>query len=52
MKGQVIPLEECSSQQLYGKVKVFINGNWIGIPAGDPHELYLYIKDKKLPRYY
>ena len=26
---------------------IMSNGNWIGIPAGDPHELYLYIKDKK-----
>jgi len=31
---------------MYEKVKVFINGSWIGITE-TPHELYLMLKDKK-----
>ena len=47
LAGKLKSLEECTADELYGKVKVFINGNWVGIPLDDPHELYLYIKDKK-----
>jgi len=35
-----------SSQELYNKVKVFINGAWVGI-TDNPEELYLMLKDKK-----
>ena len=32
--------------KLYNKVKVIINGNWIGI-TNTPDKFYLYLKDKK-----
>ena len=31
---------------MYKKVKVFINGAWVGI-SNEPQELYLMLKDKK-----
>lgn len=39
-------LDDCVHEELYEKVKVFINGNWMGI-SQKPYELYLYLKDKK-----
>jgi DNA-directed RNA polymerase II subunit RPB2 len=39
-------LDDCIHEELYEKVKVFINGNWMGI-SQKPYELYLYLKDKK-----
>ncbi len=44
--NDIIKLEECDSNQLFEKVKVFINGNWIGI-AKNPLELYNSLKEKK-----
>ena len=38
--------ESLTSTDMYGKVKVFINGSWVGI-TDSPHELYLMLKDKK-----
>jgi len=35
-----------SNKELYNKVKVFINGAWVGI-TNNPEELYLMLKDKK-----
>ena len=35
-----------SSHELYNKVKVFINGAWLGITE-EPHELFLSLKEKK-----
>jgi len=35
-----------TSEMIYDKVKVFINGAWIGI-SDNPEELYLMLKDKK-----
>ena len=35
-----------NDEELFGKVKVIINGNWIGY-SDDPMELYQYIKTKK-----
>ena len=35
-----------SSHELYDKVKVFINGAWLGITE-EPHELFLNLKEKK-----
>jgi len=32
--------------ELYGKVKVFVNGTWVGV-CENPHELYESMKDKK-----
>jgi DNA-directed RNA polymerase beta subunit/intein/homing endonuclease len=38
--------ESLTSKDMYERVKVFINGSWIGI-SDSPHELYLMLKDKK-----
>jgi DNA-directed RNA polymerase II subunit RPB2 len=38
--------EQITSIDMYDKVKVFINGAWIGI-TDSPQELYLMLKDKK-----
>ena len=38
--------EQIKSIDMYDKVKVFINGAWIGI-TDSPQELYLMLKDKK-----
>jgi DNA-directed RNA polymerase II subunit RPB2 len=42
----VIPIDSVTSQDMYKKVKVFINGAWVGI-SHNPQELYLMLKDKK-----
>ena len=39
-------LEECTPEQLHGKVRVLINGVWIGV-TDTPQELYRDLKDKK-----
>jgi len=38
--------ENLTSVGMYNKVKVFINGSWVGITE-NPQELYLMLKDKK-----
>jgi DNA-directed RNA polymerase II subunit RPB2 len=38
--------DKLSSFDMYDKVKVFINGSWVGI-TDSPQELYLMLKDKK-----
>jgi DNA-directed RNA polymerase II subunit RPB2 len=38
--------EQITSIDMYDKVKVFINGAWVGI-TDSPQELYLMLKDKK-----
>ena len=45
-KDHIIPIEELKQSELFGKVKVFINGSWIGI-ARDPENCYRELKDKK-----
>jgi DNA-directed RNA polymerase II subunit RPB2 len=42
----IIKLEDGQSSDFYEKIKVFVNGAWVGI-AKDPMELYLQMKDKK-----
>ena len=37
---------EITAKDMYEKVKVFINGSWVGI-TNEPQELYLMLKDKK-----
>jgi DNA-directed RNA polymerase II subunit RPB2 len=37
---------ELTSYDMYDKVKVFVNGAWVGI-TNSPQELYLMLKDKK-----
>ena len=39
-------LNEFDYEQLYGKIKLIINGNWIGI-VDKPYEFYKYLKNKK-----
>jgi DNA-directed RNA polymerase II subunit RPB2 len=36
-----------TSEMIYDKVKVFINGTWVGI-SDNPEQLYLMLKDKKI----
>ena len=40
------PLENFTFEELYGKVKVIVNGNWLGT-VDDPYKFYLYMKEKK-----
>ena len=42
----VIPIDSITSVDMYKKVKVFINGAWVGI-SNEPQDLYLMLKDKK-----
>jgi DNA-directed RNA polymerase beta subunit len=42
----VIRVDTADPKELHGKVKVFINGTWIGV-SNDPMELYRDMKDKK-----
>jgi len=44
----IIPVdsESIKSTDMYSKVKVFINGVWVGITE-EPNDLYLMLKDKK-----
>ena len=46
VEDSIINFDEISHDILYKSVKVFINGNWIGI-AKNPEELYYSLKDKK-----
>jgi len=45
---EIIPIHELqsSSHDMYDKVKVFINGSWVGL-TNEPEELYWMLKDKK-----
>ena len=42
----IVDIETLSSSELFDKVKVFINGTWIGI-TNEPFELYSMLKEKK-----
>lgn len=42
----IVQIDNISSSDMYDKVKVFINGAWVGI-TNDPQELYLMLKEKK-----
>ena len=43
----ILTVEELKPIELYDKVKVFINGCWVGITKDDPIKLYLLLKDMK-----
>jgi DNA-directed RNA polymerase II subunit RPB2 len=43
----IMTVEELKPIDVHDKVKVFINGSWIGITKGDPIQLYLLLKDMK-----
>jgi DNA-directed RNA polymerase II subunit RPB2 len=42
----ITPVTDVSSEQLFGKVKVIVNGCWVGI-SDTPYEFYLSLKEKK-----
>ena len=42
----ILTVEDTPPKIMYGKVRVFINGAWVGVTE-TPQELYLDIKDKK-----
>ena len=47
VRPHILSVEEAKSPtELYEKVKVFVNGSWVGV-AYNPMELYLNLKDKK-----
>jgi DNA-directed RNA polymerase II subunit RPB2 len=46
IEKEITLLEDLQPNEMYDKVKVIINGNWIGITKS-PNKLYLYLKDKK-----
>jgi len=43
----IIPIERLSEKELYNKIKLFINGSWIGIVKDDPYLFYSSLKNKK-----
>ena len=46
IENDILKLEDMSTNDLYNKVKVFVNGAWIGI-TNNPMELYIDLKNKK-----
>ena len=46
LEDRIIHIDTLRPEELYSKVKIIINGNWIGI-AKDPYELFLFLKQKK-----
>jgi len=46
LEDKIINIDDKTPFQLYDKVKVIINGNWIGITE-EPYELFLFLKEKK-----
>ena len=47
IEPHVVKIDTLSPEELFDKVKVFINGNWIGI-TNNPYEFYHYLKDKNI----
>ena len=46
VKPDIISVDDVKQKDLYNKVKVFINGAWVGV-SNDPIQLYKNMKDKK-----
>lgn len=46
VRPHILSVEEALPSELHGKVKVFINGSWVGV-SKDPTALYNDMKDKK-----
>ena len=46
VKPHIVPIEKAEPKDLFGKVKVFVNGTWLGI-SEKPIDLYNDMKDKK-----
>jgi DNA-directed RNA polymerase beta subunit len=43
----IVPVEELKPIDVHDKVKVFINGSWVGITKSEPVQLYMLLKDMK-----
>ena len=43
----IVAVEELKPIDVHDKVKVFINGSWVGITKSEPVELYMLLKDMK-----
>ena len=46
LKNKVIEFGQLTDEQLHRKVKVFVNGMWIGV-SDNAYELYMDLKNKK-----
>jgi len=46
IEDYIIPLDNLTPKELFGKIKIIVNGNWIGI-VEKPYEFYKYLKTKK-----
>ena len=46
VESYVVPIDKLSEKEKFNKVKVFINGSWLGI-VNNPVELYQSLKQKK-----
>ena len=46
LKGKYVPIEECRPEELIGKVKLFVNGSWIGY-CEKAMNVYTSLKDAK-----
>ena len=47
IKPYIDNIEPCKPEELFGKVKVIVNGAWIGVVKGDAIALYKDMKSKK-----
>ena len=43
---RITPIEECDPEVLYERIKIIINGAWVGVTE-KPYELYKFLKMKK-----
>ena len=46
IEGKILPIDDLEPEDVYGKVKVIVNGNWLGI-VEEPYQFYKYLKQKK-----
>ncbi len=46
LKDKIIPIGGLKPKELFGMVKIIVNGNWIGT-SNEPYKLYLDLKNKK-----
>ena len=46
IEGKINPIDDLEPEDVYGKVKVIVNGNWVGI-VEEPYQFYKYLKLKK-----
>ena len=46
VNSRIDSIDKCSPEEVYNKVKIFVNGCWVGI-CKDPYGFYLFMKEKK-----